>query len=177
MDADNQMTDPGYGYDLNGNLTTMPGPGGCSMTLTYDPYNRVSTVDGSGTCGDDDYGYAPDGRRVWKRSDSGTTEERFYLYGITGNLLREYEPDDTYASGLQPIRTYRYFGSKRIGVTGSFGEPSGSIVTDRLGSVVHRGESPIQYYPYGEERTSTLKRPPQIRHLLPRHHLRAGLRA
>ena len=112
---------------------------------------------------------------IWKRSDSGTTEERFYLYGITGNLLVEYERDDSDATGLERTRSYRYFGSKRIRVNGAYPVPDESIVTDRLGSVVHRGESPIQYYPFGEERTSTLNDHYKFATYLPRHHLRPRL--
>ncbi len=59
----NRISSSGYGYDLNGNMTTMP-KGTGSMTLNYDLSNRVSSI--SSVDGTEDYVYAPDNRRVWR---------------------------------------------------------------------------------------------------------------
>ena len=63
----------GYGYDANGNTTSIPG-----FTLRYDVENRlVQTVLG----GVESYGYGPDNKRVWRAKASGDTE--FYFYGLS----------------------------------------------------------------------------------------------
>jgi YD repeat-containing protein len=54
-------------YDVNGNMTRMVLAGCGTATLTYDGLNRVSYVN-AGTCGKEWYGYGPDGRRVWKKT-------------------------------------------------------------------------------------------------------------
>ena len=64
----------GYGYDANGNTTSIPG-----FTLRYDVENRlVQAVLG----GVESYGYGPDNKRVWRTKASGDTE--FYFYGLGG---------------------------------------------------------------------------------------------
>jgi YD repeat-containing protein len=49
----------GFTYDANGNVTVMP-----SMTSTYDAANRLTQVVHSST-GTQQYGNAPDNKRVW----------------------------------------------------------------------------------------------------------------
>ena len=71
FNADNQLTNTGYGYDGAGNPTTYQ-----SHTLTFDPENRMTSY--AGTTQTD--GYSGDGLRGWKASSGGTT---YFLYDGT----------------------------------------------------------------------------------------------
>ncbi len=55
--ATNRITTGGYGYDANGNLTSMP-----NLTLSYDIENRMVQAVGSVT---ERYVYDPGNQRVW----------------------------------------------------------------------------------------------------------------
>ncbi len=141
--ANNRITTAGFSYDSNGNLTATP-----TMSLGYDVENRLVRVDEDV----DLYAYAPDNKRLWKKT--GTAEE-VYFYGVGGMKLGTYKPAWEQPP-LQPkilrmveLRTNLYFGSKLIASGG------GTLVTDRLGSVViSSGGQRLQYYPYGEEKPS-----------------------
>jgi RHS repeat-associated protein len=130
----NRISSSGYGYDLNGNLTTMPYGAG-SMTLTYDVENRVTqAVNSNGT---EQYGYSPDNRRVYRKLPSGAEgSQLIYFYGANGDRLATY---NYFGNGIfQIVKTDRYFAGRRL------------AVMDRLGSV--RGN---KYLPFGEEQPAT----------------------
>ena len=69
--ATNHISTAGYGYDANGNMTSMGG-----QTFSYDVENRLSN---GGT-----YGYGLDNRRVVNGSS-------YYLYGPDGQKLGTYQ--------------------------------------------------------------------------------------
>jgi RHS repeat-associated protein len=129
-------TSSGYGYDANGNVTTMPGQSG----MTYDVDNRLATATG------DTYAYAPDSKRVWKKKPDGSQE--IYFYGLGGQKLGAYIPrvDAQLGLYLDAGTTNLYFGGKLIRAQGQ------TVVTDRLGSVRSSG---MRYFPYGAEQTVT----------------------
>jgi RHS repeat-associated protein len=113
-------------------------PGGA---MTYDVDNRVTSAGG------DQYAYAPDNKRIWKKMPSGA--EEIYLYGISGQKLgtygvAHYSNSPFFAIGR--IDTNVYFGSRLIVSRGT------SMVRDRLGSNRTGG---IRYFPYGEEQSTT----------------------
>ncbi len=56
-------------YDNNGNATQA----GAGMPLTYDVENRLLTAVG------EQYGYAPDNKRVWQKAASGAEKVTFWL--------------------------------------------------------------------------------------------------
>ncbi len=71
FNADNQLTDSGFGYDGEGNPTTYYG-----VTLIFDPEDHLT---GYGSFLSAGYGY--DGLRAWKQDSSGRT---YFIYsGIT----------------------------------------------------------------------------------------------
>jgi RHS repeat-associated protein len=132
----NRITASGYTYDNNGNLTAFPGPQG-TTSVTYDAFDRaVSFTVGSSTS---TVSYDAFGRRIQKTFSGGM--QRLYFYSAQGQLLAEY---DNPASGNGPSRTTQYFAGQRLGQW-----------TDRVGSKRADSGSSSQYYPYGEEITST----------------------
>src|SRR5262245_46313229 len=87
----------GLGYDEAGNVTADPMTGG---TMTYDAENHMLTaVKGVVSSS---YIYDADGKRV-KRIVGG--RETWYVYGIGGELLAEYEAN---ASGYSLQKEYGY---------------------------------------------------------------------
>jgi RHS repeat-associated protein len=131
--ATNRITNSGMSYDANGSLTAMPG-----LNMTYDTDNRMLS-NSSG----DSYLYDASGQRVMKTN--GSTLE-YYFYGVEGNLLNNW-----------PNGYNVYFGSKLIYNSG------GTVVTDRLGSVVHKEQwTETRYFPYGDEPTTTQQNRPKF---------------
>jgi RHS repeat-associated protein len=125
------------------------------MTLTYDAYNRMSTVN-AGSCGYEKYAYGPENRRMWKwRLDD--EKEVVYLYGIGGERLGVYKVVE-YTSSLGLVTEERalYFGGRRVRTdrTAGLGSEEEEFA-DRLGSVVWREGTRMSYYPYGEEKGTT----------------------
>jgi RHS repeat-associated protein len=135
-ESTNRITTSGYTYDLNGNITAMPGVTG----IQWDVFDRMmqATANGSTTS----YKYDAFGRRVAQETPNGTN---WFFYDMSGRLLVTYP----WMNGYQPVRT-AYFAGQRVGQ-----------YTDRVGSV--RYTAPIvtppftysHYYPFGEEITST----------------------
>jgi hypothetical protein len=72
----------GFTYDATGNVTVMP-----SMTSTYDAANRLTQVVHSST-GTQQYGTAPDNKRVWHNDAQGN--ESFHYYDVSGRRLGSY---------------------------------------------------------------------------------------
>jgi len=124
----NQITTSGYGYDLNGNLTQVPG-----TTYGYDIANRMVS---NGAV------YDPRNRRVW----DGTN---LYYYGVNGELIGKYAPvwgpNNSEAQLVGQVNLY--FRGRAIQLQGH-----GWVMTDRLGSVRANGNGQkFSYYPYGGE--------------------------
>jgi RHS repeat-associated protein len=138
----NRISTPGYGYDPNGNLTSMPG-----KTMTYDPANRLLTVS-VGMYLAESYGYAPDNKRIYKRKTSGTgyVEEMYFYVGdrklatAVPDMQIPQGGDTPVLVGFTNMNVHLWFGGKKL------------AARDRLGSNV---TSQKRYFPYGEEATST----------------------
>ncbi len=124
----NRITTAGFTYDLNGNLTALPG-----LTVAYDVFDRAVTINSSTAK------YDAFGRRIFRQSGSTT---RVYFYDLGGRLLAEYN----LAYSLGPIRTMQYFAGQRLG-----------DYTDRIGNVRYSRSTNgwRHYYPFGEEITGT----------------------
>jgi RHS repeat-associated protein len=156
----------GMAYDANGNQLWDSGQHG--VAFGWNMENKLVTQTSQGWPGATTwYSYDPSGRRVMKDVNAdpngyaggpGYTggQWEFYFYGITGQKLVtttcSYLPSGSLncsASGSN-----LYFGSRLIESNRAI------VVTDRLGSVRARTDSAgwtnMSYYPYGEERTSTV---------------------
>ena len=184
--ATGQVWTEAYSYDGFGNLTAKQGTGGApSMSATYNANNRDTSAsyDGNGnvlTGGNawnvenqlatqttsslvSSYTYDPWGLRVLKdvntdpqgvngyAIDSANVEINYY--GITGQRLItagcHFEQQMYLACSVTGQNVY--FGGKQLVSNGV------TVATDRLGSVRGNGQGEhFTYYPYGEERTSTV---------------------
>ncbi|MEW5980483.1 MAG: RHS repeat-associated core domain-containing protein [Acidobacteriota bacterium] len=150
--ATNRITTSGYAYDSNGNLTSMPG-----LTLGYDVSNRVVSVTGASV--NEQYGYDPSNRRMWRPLPAGAFEITFY--GMAGERLGTWK---LLSGQLTNLSTNLYFAGKLIRqkqINAYGGVEDAAVVTDRMGAVRMRTNSktatpdPIlqntQLYPFGEE--------------------------
>jgi RHS repeat-associated protein len=134
----NRITNSGFSYDANGNLTAMPG-----LNLYYDVGNRLVQAGGQL------YGYAPDNQRIWQYRgvDYGT---EVYFYGVDGRRLGLYR---TMESGSPAILCENVYFAGRL-----ISRPGGLLAQDRLGSVRARraaGLDRLNYFPWGEEQVTT----------------------
>jgi RHS repeat-associated protein len=151
----NQLTN--LYYDANGNQNAYYSPSGGN---TYSVENRLTleVLQNSSPYPANIYAYDPWGKRVMSgynpNYNSPQPAYNYTFYGITGQKLAavtcngsNYPAYPTCAIVGQNV----YFGKKLIVAGGA------TVLTDRLGSVRAngQGETPA-YYPYGEERTSTV---------------------
>ena len=83
------------------------------------------------TASGEQYGYAPDNKRVWRKLASGTEQVTFWL---GDRALARYTLSGT---TLVVDKVWRHFGNRNLSVT-----------PDRVGSNVAGGK---RYFPYGEE--------------------------
>ena len=161
----------GVNYDANGNQT------GDAITVNgWDVENRLATQI-SGGYGGMAYAYDPFGRRALKNWNSDPTGQHggtgftdgnsgpatatweFYFYGITGQKLVTIEcgyhdeggagPTPSCQIGNNGYNTNVYFGGKLLSANGV------RVATDRLGSVRNSNGQLMNYFPYGQERTTT----------------------
>ena len=147
FDANNRLIGPGY--DANGNTW--------SAQSGYSVENRMI---GSGYWSQ--YGYDPAGKRVmWQEQAYGTPNNniQFYFYSITGQRIatvgcvaaNDGHPGWWTYPNCNLVGQNVYFGGKLLVSNGV------AVATDRLGSVRANAQGEkFRYYPYGEERTSTV---------------------
>jgi RHS repeat-associated protein len=145
--ATNRLTTSGFGYDANGNMTSMPAPGQ-NLLLSYDVENRTG------------------GPMYDQQNQPMFRDGAWNLYGLRGERLETH----VFGKTVLPIydgngnavdayvvvtdtRTSRnvYFGGRLIQSNGQ------TVVTDRLGSVrMTEAGTGAEYYPYGEQQSGTL---------------------
>jgi RHS repeat-associated protein len=122
----------------------------------WDVENRLVTLGSPNT----NYSYDPWGRRMWEEipglrdsqnNQLTNTTCEIYFYGVTGQKLETYSCSYTgggFVSSLEGINIY--FGKKLLQSKGAW------VATDKLGTVrANASLGAINYFPYGEERTST----------------------
>jgi RHS repeat-associated protein len=138
------MTSSGYGYDANGNVTTLPQSSG-SLALSYDVENRFQMSGGV-------LMFDMENQPMY---DSGTG--KYSVWDPNGRRLRH----ETITIGVNPpagqaIPYYAitdrnvYFGGRLIQSN------SKTVLLDRLGSVrANESGDKFEYLPYGEEFTLT----------------------
>ncbi len=152
-----------YTYDSNGNQTTVPVAGSGNVNAGYDIQNRMTLLGsvGSPTA---QYAYGAANQRVWRMAtESGTTKEWFYFYGIDGQRMASYQvtvvtpvQGNSYTSAVtvQAADVLVYFGRKMLmeGSWSGIGSFSASYVgVDRLGSI----PGGAKLFAWGEEVTVT----------------------
>jgi len=169
----NRISSSGYNYDANGNMTLMP-KGTGSMTMDYDLSNRLKQVTHPG--GTEQYGYAPDNRRVWRSAGrtalcSGVDDSGSLIPTGCGEAAREqlvfYSPGGQKMGGygFNPSKSGQYvaitaseenvfYGGRLVGkrlvmVSGTGSGLGSDFTADRLQS---KGDG-SRFYPYGESKT------------------------
>lgn len=136
-----------YGYDVNGNRTSLRKRDGQTIGYSYDNLDRMSVKDiPGGTAADVYYGYDAQGRQLYARFSStsgngvtqtydgfgrltssttnmgGTSRQLSYLYDADGDRIRLTFPDSQYV-------TYEYDGVDRMNAV----KESGTTVVASLG--------------------------------------------
>ena len=94
FNPDNQITNAGFAYDDDGNLTAAPGTAANNgATLTYDAANRLTSY----VCGTVSlsFGYRPDGLRAWKQN--GATRTYYFYNGGKLQYEMQQQTDGTWA--------------------------------------------------------------------------------
>jgi YD repeat-containing protein len=111
-ESTNRITTSGYTYDLNGDITAMPGITG----IQWDVFDRMTqaTANGSTT----NYKYDAFGRRAAQQAPNGTN---FYFYDMAGGLLLRLETEPRLKSA---VADEPEFGRARMRARGS-GSPWG----------------------------------------------------
>lgn len=145
----NRITDPGYEYDLAGNLKSDPS----GKFYFYDAENRLVKVS-SDQAGSDiiaQYFYDANGWRVKKVTPSATTR---FVYDQGGRLLSEYDGEPTPAIN-SPTREHIYAPSGMLATVepdkinyhtpDHLGSPR--VLTDASGAVISRRD----FYPFGDQ--------------------------
>ena len=130
--ATNQLSSAGY--DANGNMTS-----GAGVSLTYDEANGVAWASPT-SGGTEYYGYAPDNKRIYRRTATGT--EELTWYGAKGEKLAVFQ-----IGGNSLFLTSRY-----VWFAGKLIQDGNGVFQDRLGTNRANG---ARYLPFGEELTST----------------------
>jgi RHS repeat-associated protein len=92
------------------------------------------------------YGYAPNGKRVWKAPDGIAADEEFYFWSPQGQRMGTYKSTSPGTQYFTTASTNIYFGGRLIEAQGT------TVLTNRLGSNVTGGR---RYFPYGQEYTAT----------------------
>jgi len=103
----NRISTSGYVYDANGNLTSRPG----SNTYNYDASNRI--VVAAGTSGTEQYSYAPDNKRMYKRT--AMDEEQIHFYSGNQRLgIYKFQQYVDLSWALVTVSTQKYFGARKL---------------------------------------------------------------
>ena len=147
----NRIVTAGYGYDNNGNLTSMP-----NLTLTYNAENRLTQTVHT-TNGTEQYVYNPWGQKVWTISSGGQEEASIYgpdgqrwlklsVYYYDGYDLKFYEPSISLYLAGKRVRSGQVIVDLGYPYTNTTWD-----IEDRLGSRVGGGRS---FFPYGEVKSS-----------------------
>ncbi|HEY3443828.1 MAG TPA: RHS repeat-associated core domain-containing protein, partial [Paludibaculum sp.] len=133
--ATNRITNPGFQYDANGNVTA--GLLGLTGTYTYDVENRM--VDN----GAEKYGYGAGNRRLWKMLAGQGPVADVYFYGLGGEVLEVFR-----GSPGSPLERQTYAPTQRAWFGGRLIEKKGTAMNaDRLGTYE-------KSFPYGELATA-----------------------
>ena len=112
---------------------------GAGVSLTYDEANRVAWASPT-SGGTEYYGYAPDNKRIYRRTAAGT--EELTWYGAKGEKLAVFQ-----IGGNSLFLTSRY-----VWFAGKLILDGNGVFQDRLGTNRANG---ARYLPFGEELTTT----------------------
>ncbi|REJ85555.1 MAG: hypothetical protein DWQ36_02830 [Acidobacteria bacterium] len=99
----NQMTVPGYGFDLSGNMTTRPGAGASQITMAWDDLDALRELNNDNR--QTRYVYSAEAERgIVIRPDDGTGQNpiTLYLRDLNGRIVSEFEAPPGCVGGCPP---------------------------------------------------------------------------
>jgi RHS repeat-associated protein len=140
INTSNHVTNSGFGYDNDGNMTTG------TLPFQYDAEGRLTQFNNGPSNGGANYVYDANGRRIEKIISGGQIH---YFYDENGNVLVETDQNGNWT------KDYVYMGGKRVAELS--GGQTYLIHTDHLGStrtVTNYAASitdKLDYLPYGEQ--------------------------
>ncbi len=150
VNANNQLSSSGFGYDAAGNLQFTPAPGSAGYT-----YNAESEITQADTNSITNYVYDGDGNRL-EKSAAPNGIYKIYWYGAGTEILDESDQNGNFTN------EYVFFGGKRIAMrtvsTGTiYYYEEDMLATSR--TIVQAGQTSVCYdadfYPFGGERVVT----------------------
>jgi RHS repeat-associated protein len=140
INTSNHITNPGFGYDADGNLTSGTSP------YQYDAEDRLTQFNNGPSNGGANYVYDANGRRIEKVISSGQIH---YFYDENGNVIVETDQNGNWT------KDYIYMAGRRVAELS--GGQTYFIHADHLGStrtVTNYAGSvtdSLDYLPYGEQ--------------------------
>ncbi len=143
-------------YDLCGNMMVRHGGLTNSQALTYDPENQLSAIAQAGVMSDE-FGYAADGARLWKRINQNPTNVQFWI----GNLYEEKGGKVLYHvfAGGEQVCTFEtnspLFGGTDTNRVGYYYNEDNLNTSSALSDSTHNQIEVNAYYPFGRTQTAS----------------------
>jgi RHS repeat-associated protein len=143
-------------YDLCGNMIVRHDGLTNSQALVYDPENRLSAIAQAGVFSDE-FGYADDGARLWKRIDQNPTNIQIWIGDIyeqkngktlfhvfaDGQQICTFEATSPLNGGTSTNAVGYYYHEDNLNTSSTLSGPSGSQVEVNV------------YYPFGRVETAS----------------------
>ena len=143
-------------YDLCGNMIVRHDGLTNSQALIYDPENRLSAIAQAGVFSDE-FGYADDGARLWKRIDQNPTNIQIWIGNIyeqkngktlfhvfaDGQQICTFEATSALNGGTSTNAVGYYYHEDNLNTSSTLSGPSGSQVEVNV------------YYPFGRVETAS----------------------
>ena len=142
-------------YDLCGNMMVRHGGLTNSQALTYDPENQLSAIAQAGVMSDE-FGYAADGARLWKRINQNPTNVQVWI----GNLYEEKGGKILYHvfAGSAQVCTFEtnspLFGGTDTNRVGYYYNEDNLNTSSALSDSAHNQIEVNAYYPFGRTETA-----------------------
>ena len=150
-------------YDLCGNMIVRHASPTNSQALVYDPENRLSAIAQAGAFSDE-FGYAYDGTRLWKRIDQNPTNIQVYI----GNIYEQKNSQTLFHvfAGTEQICTFvassPLDGGTNTSSVGYFYHEDNLNTSSALSSSSGSQVEVDIYYPFGSIQTTNPQAPFEI---------------
>jgi RHS repeat-associated protein len=143
-------------YDLCGNMVVRHGGLTNSQALTYDPENQLLAIAQAGVFSDE-FGYAADGTRLWKRIDQNPTNVQVWI----GNIYEEKSGKKLFHvfAGSQQVCTFEagspLDGGSDTNKVGCYYCEDSLNTSSALSDSAHNQIEVNVYYPFGRTQTAS----------------------
>lgn len=150
-------------YDLCGNMIVRHGGTTNSQALVYDPENRLSAIAAAGVFSDE-FGYAYDGARLWKRIDQNPTNIQVWI----GNIYEQKGGQALFHvfAGPEQICTFvagsPLDGGTNTSAVGYYYHEDNLNSSSALSDYAQNQKEVDVYYPFGRVQTASPQAPFQV---------------